>query len=153
MYTSGTTGRPKGPLSPQRQIGQALLACELGAASSSMLNMETIQLMTRSGFEPAILLAVPLFHVSGLHALALLSLRAGRKLVMMYRWDPTQALELIERERLSALTGAPAMILAVLAHPDFARDDTRRLASLRGAGSAPPPRPAEPIPRRLPHPH
>jgi len=153
MYTSGTTGRPKGALSTQRQIGQALLAFELGAASSAMLNMETIQLMTRSGFEPAILLAVPLFHVSGLHALALLSLRAGRKLVMMYRWDPTQALELIERERLSALTGAPAMILDVLDHPDFDRYDTSSLFSISGAGSASPPRLAELIPRRLRHPY
>lgn len=153
MYTSGTTGHPKGAISTQRQIGQALMAFELNAASSAMLNMDTVRAMMESGFEPAILLAVPLFHVSGLHALALLSLRGGRKLVMMYKWDAGQALKLIEKERLSALTGAPSMVMDVLDHPDFDQYDTSSLFAVSGAGSAAPPRLAELIKARLARPY
>lgn len=140
MYTSGTTGRPKGAVSNHRQICQALTAFELGGAVAAMTNMDIITAMMSSGFEPATLLAVPLFHVSGLHALTLTSLRGGRKLVMMYKWNPGEALKLIEKERLSTLTGAPSMVMDVLDHPDFDKVDTRSLFSISGGGSACPPR-------------
>ncbi|MFM7785477.1 MAG: AMP-binding protein, partial [Gammaproteobacteria bacterium] len=86
LYTSGTTGKPKGALSTQRALGQAVSCFECSAYAIAMANPETIAAMMQTGFEPTILLAYPLFHVSGLHASFLSALRGGRRIVMMYKW-------------------------------------------------------------------
>ena len=140
MYTSGTTGLPKGALSSHRNIIQALINFEFHATTSAMANPEMVERMMTCGFAPASLLAVPLFHVSGCYALFLLSLRGGRRLVMMYKWDPKKALELIERERITVLSAAPSMVIDVLEHPDFDKTDTSSLMSLSGGGTACPPK-------------
>jgi long-chain acyl-CoA synthetase len=57
----------------------------------------------------AALLGVPLFHVSGLHVIALPCYRAQRRLICMYKWDAEVAAELIERERVTAFGAPPAM--------------------------------------------
>ena len=87
MYTSGTTGKPKGAVSTHRAICQAIMNFDCTAAACGMSNPELIGQMLKKGFEPVQMLAVPLFHVSGLHAIFLTALRAGRKIVMMYKWS------------------------------------------------------------------
>lgn len=153
MYTSGTTGKPKGALSCHRQVCQAIICFEFHAACSAMANMETIQAMMESGFESASLLAVPLFHVSGLYAQGMLSLRGGRKLVMMYKWNPRQALEMIERERITTLSAAPSMVMDVLDHPEFDQFDTSSLFAVGGGGSASPERFTELVYSKLKKPY
>lgn len=140
MYTSGTTGRPKGALSTHRAICQAIVNFECMAAASAMINPEAIGAMLSKGFEPVQMLAVPLFHVSGCHAVFLTALRAGRKLAMMYKWDVERALQLIEQERVTILNAAPAMLLQLLESPLFARADTSSLSSLGAGGAATPAR-------------
>lgn len=140
MYTSGTTGHPKGALSNHRNIIQALTNFEFHAACSAMANPKAVEIMMNSGFAPTSLLAVPLFHVSGCHAMFLLSLRGGRRIVMMYKWDPTKALELIEKERITILSAVPSMVIDVLEHPDFDKTDTSSLISIGGGGTACPPK-------------
>ena len=63
---------------------------------------------------------------------------AGNKLVLMYKWDPERALELIERERITTFGGVPAMVWQVLQSPSF---ETRDLSSVTaiGYGGAPAP--------------
>jgi acyl-CoA synthetase (AMP-forming)/AMP-acid ligase II len=68
----------------------------------------------------------------------MLALRAGRRIVMMYKWDVGQALEYIAAERVTMFTGAPSMLLELLESPDFARYDTSSLMSLGAGGSATP---------------
>ncbi|MCB1688660.1 MAG: acyl--CoA ligase [Halioglobus sp.] len=138
LYTSGTTGQPKGAVSTHRAMCQALLNFECTATASAMANPELIGAMIAKGFEPAQLLAVPLFHVSGLHAVFLSALRAGRKIVMMYKWDAIQALQLIEQERVTVLSVAPSMLLQLLESPEFDQYDTSSLSSLGAGGSATP---------------
>lgn len=150
MYTSGTTGKPKGAASTHFAVAQALHNFEFHAAQSAMANMPTIEKMLASGFEPATLLAVPLFHVSGCYSVFLLNLRGGRKTSIMYKWDPAKALEIIERERITVFTGVPAMTLALLEHPDFASADTSSLFALGAGGTACPPHLAHLIYDRLP---
>ncbi len=89
-----------------------------------------------SAFQPATLLAVPLFHVTGSHAVYLMSYRAERKLVSMYKWDPELAAELIERERITSFV-APAAMTGDLIR--VARETNRDLSSLQtvGGGGAP----------------
>jgi len=60
---------------------------------------------------------------------------AGGKLVFMYKWNAGHALELIERERVTHLSGVPTMSRELLAHPDFAKTDTASLKALGGSGA------------------
>ena len=140
MYTSGTTGKPKGVVSSHRNIIQAIYNFECGAISSAMANPKAIEAMFASGNPSSSLLAVPLFHVSGCYAMFLLSLRGGRKIVMMYKWDAGKALELIEEKKITTLSAVPTMVMDVLDHPNFDNTDTSSLFSLGGGGAACPPR-------------
>ncbi len=63
---------------------------------------------------------MPLFHVTGCVAVMLSCWLAGAKLVLMYKWDPERALELIERERITNFVGVPTMSWDLLESPDFA---------------------------------
>lgn len=140
MYTSGTTGKPKGALSTHRAICQALMNFDCTTFASAMANPELVGNMMSKGYEPVQMLAVPLFHVSGLHAIFLTALRAGRKLVMMYKWDAEQALQLIERERVTILSAAPSMLQQLVECPRYDDFDTASLASLGAGGAATPAR-------------
>jgi long-chain acyl-CoA synthetase len=151
MYTSGTTGKPKGAASSHFAIAQALYNFELMAYMSAMANPEIIGKMMSSGFEPSTLLSVPLFHVSGCYAVFLLNLRGGRKTSILYKWDPVDALRVIERERITVFTGVPAMTIAMLESPEFERTDTSSLFSLGAGGTACPPHLKELIYGKIPH--
>ncbi|HUH36935.1 MAG TPA: class I adenylate-forming enzyme family protein [Spongiibacteraceae bacterium] len=153
MYTSGTTGKAKGALSSNRSIVQALVNFEFHAACAGMVNSDVVSAMMSAGHAPTSLLAVPLFHVSGCHAQFLLSLRGGRRIVMMYRWDPGRALELIEQYHITAINGAPKMVLDLLEHPDFDKRDTSSLFSIGGGGAASPPKYATLVKQKLKTPY
>ena len=150
MYTSGTSGKPKGAVSTHRAICQALYNMECAAIGAAMTNGELIGAMLERGFEPTSLLAVPLFHVSGCHAQFLANLRGGRRIVMMYKWDVNKALEYIESERVTTIAAAPAMMLDLLESPKFADADTSSLFSLGIGGAATPPKVAKLLAQRLP---
>lgn len=140
MYTSGTSGAPKGAASTHSAICQALYNFEFAAAAAAMCNSETIGAMLERGYAPTSLLAVPLFHVSGCHAQFLTSLRGGRRIVMMYKWDVDQALRYIEQERVTAVAAAPSMVLDLLESPAFDQTDTSSLFSIGIGGAATPAR-------------
>jgi acyl-CoA synthetase (AMP-forming)/AMP-acid ligase II len=150
MYTSGTSGKPKGAASTHRAICQAIYNMECAAIAAAMTNGELIGAMLERGYEPTSLLAVPLFHVSGCHAQFLSNLRGGRRIVMMYKWDVDRALEYIEQERITTIAAAPAMMLDLLESPRFATTDTSSLFSLGIGGSATPPRVSKLLQEKLP---
>ncbi|MCP5132003.1 MAG: acyl--CoA ligase [Pseudomonadales bacterium] len=150
MYTSGTSGKPKGAASTHRAICQALYNLEYAAAVAAMNNGELINAMVEKGFEPTSLLAVPLFHVSGCHAQFLTNLRGGRRIVMMYKWDVDKALEYIEKERITTVFAAPSMLLDLLEAPQFGQTDTRSLFSLGIGGAATPPKLSKLLYEKLP---
>ncbi len=139
MYTSGTTGRPKGVLSRQRQVCQAIFNFECTGLAMGMVNGDIMGAVMKDGDSFSSLLAVPLFHVSGCHAAFLINLRSGRQITMMYKWDPVQALHYIEEEKVGLLGVAPAMMMELLQHPAFDDANTSSLFSLGGGGSAFPP--------------
>jgi long-chain acyl-CoA synthetase len=135
LYTSGTTGFPKGAVSTHRAVLSALtlFACRTIADSMCQPPRE------EHPFPAAFILCVPLFHVTGLVAVTLSCFAAGYKLVIMYKWDPARALELIERERITNFVGVPTMSWDLLECPDFARRDTQSLKSVGGGGAPAPP--------------
>jgi acyl-CoA synthetase (AMP-forming)/AMP-acid ligase II len=79
-----------------------------------------------------------LFHVSGLFSQFLMNLRGGRGIVMMYKWVPEEACELIEKEQISVVMGAPSMVLELLECDAFDRIDASNLINISGGGAATP---------------
>jgi acyl-CoA synthetase (AMP-forming)/AMP-acid ligase II len=140
LYTSGTTGKPKGAMSSHIALAQGLYNFDIGIMACAMTNPEAIGHMMAKGFDQAALLALPLFHLSGLHSVFLLSLRAGREIVMMYKWDAETAVSLIEQERLTILSLVPSMLQEVMRSPSFDRTDTSSLFNVGAGGAATPPK-------------
>jgi acyl-CoA synthetase (AMP-forming)/AMP-acid ligase II len=112
---------------------------ECAQIASAMCNGEKFAAMFERGHSPTSLLGIPLFHNSGCHSQFLLSLRGGRRIVMMYKWDPERALDLIEQEHITSVAAAPAMLIALLEHPEFDRRDTSSLFAFGAGGAATPP--------------
>ncbi|WP_433740566.1 class I adenylate-forming enzyme family protein [Pseudomonas putida] len=136
LYTSGTTSRAKGAVSSHRAICQALIALDFQGAFCAMSSPERIGAVINSGFAPTTLAAVPLFHVSGLHAQFLSALRGGRRLMLMYKWDVERAIDLIRDERCTQFNGAPVMMQQLLASPRFGTEHTASLFGLGLGGGA-----------------
>ncbi len=140
LYTSGTTGRPKGAVSTHRAVLSALLAFAARGAVSALREPEDPDTIEEGGRpQTAFMLCVPLFHVTGLVPVMLGSFVSGAKLVMTYKWEPNRALELIEQERVTNFVGVPTMSWDLLEAETFADRDTSSLRSVGGGGAPMPP--------------
>jgi len=124
MYTSGTTAEPKGVLH-----------------THDTLHYELRSLGRVHGLDDrdTVLMPSPLTHVSGLIHAVLLPFVLGTRAVLMDAWDPGRALELIERESVTYMVGAPVFLSDLTFHPDLPKHPMRtlRLFSCGGAGVSP----------------
>lgn len=143
LYTSGSTAHPKGVVSSHRAIIHGVLGMEAAAA------------LRRAGrppkpqpYPPAMILTVPLFHVTGLNVQMLSCFRQARKLVGMYKWDAEKALAIIEAERITQFNGVPTMAWEMVNSPSFENYDTSSLKSMGGGGAAMAPEHTRQINRR-----
>ncbi len=123
MYTSGTTGTPKGALLPHRK---------------TLYNSLNAQLFFGQTQEDRVLVVVPLFHSFGLKILALPTLYSGGAVVLARHFDPDSMLDTLEREHITFAGGVPTMFRALderLAAPPTDRD-LSQLRFLFTAGAA-----------------
>ena len=123
LYTSGTTGTPKG--------------AELTHANL-MRNVEAFANFTDIDHNGVILGALPLFHSFGQTCGLNAAVRAGACLTLIPRFDPGKALEIIERDKVTVFEGVPTMYAAMLNHPDKDKFDTSSLELCASGGSAMP---------------
>lgn len=140
LYTSGTTGRPKGATITHRQAIANLqnLFC-LGIAST-MRGAEAAPELA-SDLQAATLLVVPLFHVTGCLATMTLCYASGAKIVLMPpgRFDVDDAMQTIERERVTTIGGVPTIMWRIVEATNFDDYDLSSVsrASYGGAPAAP----------------
>ena len=138
LYTSGTTGFPKGAASTHRAICQAVMAFACSGSIAGVLKTPTAG--GGGGNPPCLILIVPLFHVTGCVPVMLSCFSLQLKLVMMHRWDPEKALALIERHKVTQFVGVPTQSWDLLESPNFSKYDTSSLTSVGGGGAPAPPK-------------
>jgi fatty-acyl-CoA synthase len=123
IYTSGTTGLPKGALLTQQNV--------------NVTSLNQILEWGCTGDDRTLTMA-PMFHVGGSLVLTVPLLHVGGTAVVMERFDPAQALELIERERITIVFGVPTMWTSIIEVPDIGRRDLRSLRLAVSGGASQP---------------
>jgi long-chain acyl-CoA synthetase len=124
LYTSGTTGKPKGA---ELTHGSLLRNCEISATR-----------LAQAGEEDVLLGALPLFHSFGQTCGLNASVRVGACLSMIPRFEPGKALEIIERDKVTVFQGVPTMYHAMLNHPGAEDADVSCLRACMSGGAAMP---------------
>jgi long-chain acyl-CoA synthetase len=138
LYTSGTTGRPKGAVSTHRAVVNSLMAFSARNGVLALASDPEDKLMSQSEHPTSFILIVPLFHVTGCVPVMLSCFVAGLKLVIMYKWDAGKALPIIQEERITNFVGVPTQSWDLVNHPDFDKYDTSSLKAVGGGGAPAP---------------
>lgn len=136
LFTSGATSRAKGVESTHRAVCQGIFNIDFIGAVAAMTSPDAIAAIMARQLQPTTLSAVPLFHVSGLHAQLLISLRHGRRLIFIHRWEPEKAVELIRKEKVTQFNGAPSMVQQLIGLPGFELPESSGNLSGVGFGGA-----------------
>jgi len=138
FYTSGTTGFPKGAQLTHRGCVANLMNMMFSGQAHTLATQRATGMVPDPTVAPPVpvtLITTPLFHVTANNCAAYATTAGGGKMVLMYRWDAGEALRLVEREKITSVSGVPVMARELVTHPDFARHDTSSLLSVGGGGA------------------
>lgn len=135
LYTSGTTGNPKGALGTHRNFVTNIFSSAYGAARQVLRRGDPLP-------EPArkvVLTVIPLFHATACSATMMGAIAAGHTMIFMYKWEPEKAFQIIEREKVNSTGGVPTIAWQLLEHPAREKYDLSSLEAIAygGAPSAP----------------
>ena len=138
MFTSGTTGRAKATaLSNQSMVfgvmNTLLARRAIMERMAKAYNIDMSVLLTQMP-QGSSLLIFPLFHTSGCSALFLASLVNGDKLVLLPRWDITEAFKVIQEEKVTSMTAVPTMLWDIINAPNRQDFDLTSLRSFSSGG-------------------
>ena len=132
LYTSGTTGKPKGALGTHRNFMTNILSTAYAAARTVLRRGEALPEPT-----PKVALTViPLFHATALSAGLMGAMAGGHTIIYMRKFEPVRAMEIIEREKVNSTGGVPTIAWQLLEHPERHRYDLSSLETI-GYGGAP----------------
>lgn len=153
LYTSGTSGQPKGVVLTHRSAVNAVMSWLFGVRLAELTGTSPPPTIDADGnpYRPCSMITTPFFHISATHPGFLLSLWMGLKAVTMYKWDPVRAVELIEREKVSRFSCVPTMSAELIT---TAKAMGKKLESLRTVDSGGAKRPAAQVAQiaeNLPH--
>jgi long-chain acyl-CoA synthetase len=123
VYTSGTTGTPKGAELTHFQL---------------LMNADTPGRLFGVRDDDVVLVVLPLFHVFGLSSQLNVCMRFGATMSLVPRFEPAKVLEVLRRDGITVFEGVPTMYLALLHHPDVNPDDMKTLrVGVSGGASLP----------------
>src|SRR5262245_34449227 len=136
LYTSGTTGRPKGAVNTHRGICGFVTVNMFNGLKNMIYASESGRPpAARAPASPAMLVTVPLFHLSGLYSGCVMMLAAGAKTVYRPgRFDPEDVLRLIERERITTWPALGNMPHRLVSHPAVSKYDLSSMNNVGGGG-------------------
>lgn len=135
MFSSGSTGAPKGVLQTHRNAISAVWSWMMGREMAPLLAGTPA---AAPKYPPAWLVPSPLFHVTALYANLIQGLACGAKLALMYKWDTDEAIRLIRDEQITRVSGVPtqtADLAAAVAAQGLSFD---HLEAVGGGGSSRP---------------
>ena len=132
MYTSGSTGHPKGVVLTHRGALTATFSWLMAERVGGLL-ADPEKLARRRA--SSVLLLSPMFHVNGSHPNFFYSIARGSKIVLMYKWDPAKAIDIISDEIITRITAVPTVVADLVQE---AREQNVSLDTLEflGAGGA-----------------
>jgi long-chain acyl-CoA synthetase len=136
LYTSGSTGHPKGVVYRHISVGQALMNMML----SGFVPLEIsgpVELRGGATSEAG-LVTVPLFHATGLFSGFLVPCAVGQKVVLLRKWQAEPAMQIIQTEKITLIATVPAILKDLLTHPKFDDYDLSSLSRVAAAGAATP---------------
>ncbi|HZP85566.1 MAG TPA: long-chain fatty acid--CoA ligase [Burkholderiales bacterium] len=123
LYTSGTTGKPKGCMHTHFTV----MCTAVGGALWEGMAPHSVVLGT-----------APMFHVTGMQHSLNAAIYINASIAFLPRWDPAVAAYMIERYRITHWANVPTMVVDLLAHPDTARRDLSSLQNIFGGGASMP---------------
>jgi acyl-CoA synthetase (AMP-forming)/AMP-acid ligase II len=133
MYSSGTTGHPKGVVQTHRSAVSAVFSWLMQAVIAPLVTPPEPDAPPPP--RPSALVATPLFHVTATHPLFLLSLVAGAQITLMRKWDAQEAVRLIKAEGITRFLGVPTQS-AELMHAAKAMGEPLSTLDYLGSGGA-----------------